>query len=103
MRDETVHILLFPAQGFEDLEATAVLDVFGWTQYREHIANASVTTAGFHEVVFLLMECLLGRETKEEVRNYMIYKNRRREPRPEGRGSMARRFCGGERGCPRGF
>ncbi len=48
---ETVNILLFLAQGFEDLEAIAVLDVLSWTQYREDIPKASVTTAGFHEVV----------------------------------------------------
>jgi 4-methyl-5(b-hydroxyethyl)-thiazole monophosphate biosynthesis len=51
MADETGKILLFLAQGFEDLEAIAVLDVFGWTQYRENIQKASVTTAGFHPLV----------------------------------------------------
>ncbi len=49
--DEPIGILLFLARGFEDLEAIAVLDVFGWTQYREEMRKASVTTAGFHEVV----------------------------------------------------
>jgi len=47
----TVNILLFLAQGFEDLEAVAILDVFAWTHYREHIRKATVTTAGFHEIV----------------------------------------------------
>lgn len=42
---------MFLAQGFEDLEAIAILDVFGWTQYRENIKKASVTTTGFHPVV----------------------------------------------------
>ena len=51
MPDEPVSILLFLAQGFEDLEAIAILDVFGWTQYREDIPKASVTTSGFHGVV----------------------------------------------------
>ncbi len=51
MLDEPVKILLFLAQGFEDLEAIAILDVFGWTHYREEIAKASVTTTGFHQVV----------------------------------------------------
>ncbi len=46
-----VKILLFLAQGFEDLEAVAILDVFGWTQYREHIKKVSVVTTGFHQVV----------------------------------------------------
>ena len=51
MSDETANILLFLAQGFEDLEAVTILDVFGWTQYREHLRKISVTTAGFHQVV----------------------------------------------------
>ena len=51
MSDETVNILLFLAQGFEDLEAVATLDVFGWTQYRKHLRKVSVTTAGFHQEV----------------------------------------------------
>ena len=51
MSDEAVKILLFLAQGFEDLEAITILDVFGWTQYREHLHEVSVTTAGFHKVV----------------------------------------------------
>jgi 4-methyl-5(b-hydroxyethyl)-thiazole monophosphate biosynthesis len=51
VQDKPVSILLFLAQGFEDLEAIAILDVFGWTQYREDIPKVSVTTAGFHEVV----------------------------------------------------
>jgi 4-methyl-5(b-hydroxyethyl)-thiazole monophosphate biosynthesis len=49
--DETVNILLFLAQGFEDLEAISILDVFGWTHYRENIKKAFVTTTGFHHVV----------------------------------------------------
>jgi 4-methyl-5(b-hydroxyethyl)-thiazole monophosphate biosynthesis len=51
MPNETINILLFLAQGFEDLEAIAIFDVFGWTQYREHVQKATVTTVGFHEVV----------------------------------------------------
>lgn len=51
MSEETVNILLFLTQGFEDLEAIAVLDVFAWTHYREHLQKAKVTTAGFHETV----------------------------------------------------
>jgi 4-methyl-5(b-hydroxyethyl)-thiazole monophosphate biosynthesis len=49
--DQTTKILLFLAQGFEDLEAVAILDVFGWTHYRENIKKASVTTTGFHKMV----------------------------------------------------
>jgi 4-methyl-5(b-hydroxyethyl)-thiazole monophosphate biosynthesis len=49
--DKTTQILLFLAQGFEDLEAVSILDVFGWTQYHKNIKKASVTTTGFHPVV----------------------------------------------------
>ena len=51
MPDNTIKILLFLAQGFEDLEAVSIIDVFGWTQYREDIKKASVITTGFHPVV----------------------------------------------------
>ena len=51
MSSKTSKILLFLTQGFEDLEAVATLDVFGWTQYRQHLRKVSVTTAGFHEAV----------------------------------------------------
>jgi 4-methyl-5(b-hydroxyethyl)-thiazole monophosphate biosynthesis len=51
MLDKTVNVLLFLAQGFEDLEAVSILDVFGWTQYREHLPKVAVTTTGFHEIV----------------------------------------------------
>ena len=51
MKDDTIKVLLFLAQGFEDLEAVAILDVFGWTQYRKHIKKVTVTTTGFHQVV----------------------------------------------------
>jgi putative intracellular protease/amidase len=37
MPDESVNILLFLANGFEDLEAIAIRDVFGWTQYRKNL------------------------------------------------------------------
>lgn len=33
MQDESINILLFLANGLEDLEAVAIRDVFGWTQY----------------------------------------------------------------------
>ena len=51
MSDETVDILLFLAQGFEDLEAATVLSVFGGTHYREATEKASVTTCAFHDIV----------------------------------------------------
>jgi putative intracellular protease/amidase len=49
MSEDAVKILLFLAQGFEDLEAITILDVFGWTQYREHLQEVSVTTAGLSQ------------------------------------------------------
>ena len=49
--DNPVRVLLFLAQGFEDLEAVAILDVFGWTQYRTDIRRALVITTGFHGVI----------------------------------------------------
>ena len=51
MSFKTTKILLFLTQGFEDLEAIATLDVFGWTQYREQLPKVSVTTAAFHKIV----------------------------------------------------
>jgi len=40
-------VLLFLAEGFEDLEAVSVLDVMGWTQYREWVPTVEVVTTGF--------------------------------------------------------
>jgi 4-methyl-5(b-hydroxyethyl)-thiazole monophosphate biosynthesis len=51
MPDESINILLFLANGFEDLEAIAIRDVFGWTRYRKKIKKASVLTTGFHPVI----------------------------------------------------
>ncbi|MDF1554854.1 MAG: DJ-1/PfpI family protein [Deferrisomatales bacterium] len=45
------NVLLFLSQGFEDLEAAAVISVCGWTRYREHLPAVHVTTAGLHEEV----------------------------------------------------
>jgi len=42
------NVLLFLASGFEDLEAVTILDVCGWTAYRDHIPNVKVTTTGLH-------------------------------------------------------
>jgi protein deglycase len=44
-------VLLFLAEGFEDLEAVSVLDVCGWTQYREHIPRVRVVTTGIRPEV----------------------------------------------------
>ena len=41
-------VLLFLAEGFEDLEAVAILDVMGWTEYREWVPSVEVITTGFH-------------------------------------------------------
>ena len=50
-KSDCVDILLFLAQGFEDLEAVSAIDIFGWTQYREHIPTVKVLTTGFHPTV----------------------------------------------------
>ena len=44
-------VLLFLAEGFEDLEAVSVLDVCGWTEYREHIPKVRVVTTGIRSEV----------------------------------------------------
>ena len=44
-------MLLFLAQGFEDLEAVTTIDVCGWTEYSEHVPTVRVVTAGFHAAV----------------------------------------------------
>ncbi len=44
-------MLLFLGQGFEDLEAAAVIAVCGWTRYREHLPEVRVITTGFHDPV----------------------------------------------------
>ena len=40
-------VLLFLAEGFEDLEAVSVLDVMGWTEYREWVPTVEVVTTCF--------------------------------------------------------
>ena len=44
-------VLLFLAQGFEDLEAVSIIDICGWTHYREHLQKVDVTVTGFHKKV----------------------------------------------------
>ena len=44
-------VLLFLASGFEDLEAVAILDVCGWTNYRPHLPVVRVVTCGLHREV----------------------------------------------------
>jgi len=46
-----LNVLLFLAEGFEDLEATAVRDVMGWTEYQDSIPTVKVVTAGLRDVV----------------------------------------------------
>lgn len=57
------NVLLFLAQGFEDLEAVTFLDVCGWTEYREHIPTVHVTTAGFHQEIRGRYGLILRQET----------------------------------------
>jgi protein deglycase len=40
-------VLLFMAEGFEDLEAVSIMDVMGWTEYREWVPTVEVVTTGF--------------------------------------------------------
>lgn len=42
-----MNVLLFLAEGFEDLEAISILDIMGWTEYREWVPTVKVTTTGF--------------------------------------------------------
>jgi len=44
-------VLLFLAQGFEDLEAASIIDICGWTYYREHLQKVDVSVTGFHKEV----------------------------------------------------
>lgn len=44
-------VLLFLARGFEDLEAASIIDICGWTYYREHLQKVDVSVTGFHKEV----------------------------------------------------
>ena len=44
-------VLLFLAQGFEDLEAATIIDICGWTYYRRHLQKVDVYVTGFHKEV----------------------------------------------------
>ena len=46
-----MNVLLLLAEGFEDLEAVSVIDVMGWTEYREWVPTTKVVTAGFRDTV----------------------------------------------------
>lgn len=48
---ENPKVLLFLAEGSEDLEAVAILDVCGWTEYCDHIPTVRVTTTGSHNEI----------------------------------------------------
>ncbi|VAX08813.1 hypothetical protein MNBD_GAMMA25-681 [hydrothermal vent metagenome] len=48
---DSLKVLLFLAQGFEDLEAVSIMDVMGWTTYREWVPTVEVITTGFHPEV----------------------------------------------------
>lgn len=61
-RRETPKVLLFLAEGFEDLEAVTILDVCGWTEYRDHIPTVRVTTTGFHNEIRGRFGLVIGAE-----------------------------------------
>lgn len=48
---EIKKVLMFLSRGFEDLEAVTVIDVLGWTEYREHLPTVNLATTGFHDEV----------------------------------------------------
>jgi len=48
---ENKKVLLFLAQGFEDLEAATIIDICGWTYYRKHLQKVDVSVTGFHKEV----------------------------------------------------
>lgn len=48
---EPIKILLFLAEGFEDLEAVSIMDVMGWTEYREWVPTITVDTTGFRSEI----------------------------------------------------
>lgn len=49
--DDIKPVLLFLAEGFEDLEAVSILDIMGWTEYREWVPTVKVVTTGFRRQV----------------------------------------------------
>jgi len=42
------NVLMFLGSGFEDLEAVTIMDVCGWTAYRDHIPDVKIMITGFH-------------------------------------------------------
>ena len=44
-------VLLFLAQGFEEIEASAFIDVFGWTKSVDEVKPVEVAVAGLHEEI----------------------------------------------------
>lgn len=51
IEESPLEVLLFLGNGFEDLEAVAILDVCGWTNYRPHFPRVRVVTAALHREV----------------------------------------------------
>lgn len=48
---KSLKVLLVLANGYEDLEAVAVIDACGWTSYRPHLPQITIVTAGFERHV----------------------------------------------------
>ncbi len=44
-------ILMFLSQGFEDLEAITIIDVVGWTRFRDELVALDLRTCAFHDQV----------------------------------------------------
>ena len=52
-------MLLFLAQGFEDLEAASVIDICGWTYYRRHLQKVAAVFA-VDNVILRVVRVLTG-------------------------------------------
>ncbi len=51
LQPNNIKVLLFLAEGFEDLEAVSIMDIMGWTQYREWVPTVEVVTTGFRKKI----------------------------------------------------
>ena len=48
---QPIQVLMFLPQGFEDLEAISIIDVFGWTHIRSHLTPIHLKTCAFRSHV----------------------------------------------------
>jgi len=50
--DKIKPVLLFLAEGAEELEAVTIMDIIGWTEYREWLPTVKVVTTGFEKIIY---------------------------------------------------